>query len=105
MRSASWQIRIVVHLLILMETAFQVREINALNRGITPNTSLDLVLHCTRSNSVNFIQIWLNLGDAGYILARSYDLPPGSGPISFADTSESKSSKVCETNTSSLGRS
>ncbi|OWT41807.1 hypothetical protein C362_00168 [Cryptococcus neoformans Bt1] len=46
----------------------------------------DLVLHCTRSKSINFIQIWLNRGDAGYILTRSYDLPSGSGPISFADT-------------------
>lgn len=78
---------------------------NALNRSLIPNVSLDLVLHCSRSKTVSFIQIWLNRGDAGYILARSYDLPSGSGPISFADTSKSKSLEVCETNTLSLGRS
>ncbi|WVQ82354.1 hypothetical protein IAT38_004482 [Cryptococcus sp. DSM 104549] len=46
----------------------------------------DLVLHCARpKTSRRSIQIWLNRGEAGYVLARSYDLPGGSGPLSFAD--------------------
>ncbi len=46
----------------------------------------DLVLHCdTASNSKQSVQIWLNRGKAGYVFGRSYDLPKGSGPLSFAD--------------------
>lgn len=46
----------------------------------------DLVLHCERpQSSSRFIQIWINNGRQGYVLARSYDLPEGSGALSFAD--------------------
>lgn len=51
--------------------------------------TVDLVLHCqgARSNQRS-IQIWLNKGVNGYTLSKSYDLPKGSGPISFADMGE-----------------
>jgi hypothetical protein len=50
----------------------------------------DLVLHCRKPKStIHTIQIWLNRGAAGYKLAQTYDLPKGSGPLSFADMSES----------------
>lgn len=50
---------------------------------------VDLVLHCSDTRSTRqSIQIWLNRGSAGYVLARSYDLPKGSGPLSFADMGE-----------------
>jgi hypothetical protein len=50
----------------------------------------DLVLHCTRPRSSHHsIQIWTNRGPDGFALARSYDLPRGSGPLTFADMSES----------------
>ncbi|WVN88253.1 uncharacterized protein L203_103454 [Cryptococcus depauperatus CBS 7841] len=45
----------------------------------------DLVLHCSTLQSQDSLQIWLNRGEAGYILARSYTLPSGAGPLSFAD--------------------
>ncbi|KAK8864374.1 hypothetical protein IAR55_001622 [Kwoniella newhampshirensis] len=46
----------------------------------------DLVLHCARlKSSHRSIQIWLNRGEAGYVLARTYDLPRHSGMITFAD--------------------
>ncbi|WVW83885.1 hypothetical protein I302_105907 [Kwoniella bestiolae CBS 10118] len=46
----------------------------------------DLVLHCSKPKSTHHsIQIWLNRGPAGYVLSKSYDLPRGSGPLSFAD--------------------
>ena len=49
----------------------------------------DLVLHCERpQSSSRFIQIWINNGRQGYVLARSYDLPEGSGALSFADMGE-----------------
>jgi len=50
----------------------------------------DLVLHCAAARSAEqSIQIWLNRGEDGYELSRTYDLPHGSGPLSFADMSES----------------
>ncbi|KAK4688706.1 integrin alpha FG-GAP repeat containing protein 1, partial [Tremellales sp. Uapishka_1] len=46
----------------------------------------DLVLHCGEPRSTRkSVQIWLNRGPAGYILSKTYDLPRGSGPLSFAD--------------------
>ncbi|OCF36855.1 hypothetical protein I316_01452 [Kwoniella heveanensis BCC8398] len=46
----------------------------------------DLVLHCAEPKTTHHsIQIWLNRGQNGYVLSRSYDLPAGSGPLSFAD--------------------
>ncbi|WVR07022.1 hypothetical protein IAU60_004061 [Kwoniella sp. DSM 27419] len=46
----------------------------------------DLVLHCAEPKSKRHsIQIWRNGGTSGYELSRSYDLPRGSGPLSFAD--------------------
>ncbi|KAL7421858.1 hypothetical protein Q5752_003629 [Cryptotrichosporon argae] len=49
----------------------------------------DLVLHCQRSRqSSKSIQIWLNRGSAGFVLGRTYNLPSGSGPLSFADMNE-----------------
>ncbi|WRT66340.1 uncharacterized protein IL334_003295 [Kwoniella shivajii] len=46
----------------------------------------DLLLHCARPKSTHrSIQIWLNRGSTGYQLSKSYDLPKGSGPLSFAD--------------------
>ncbi|WWC89342.1 uncharacterized protein L201_004263 [Kwoniella dendrophila CBS 6074] len=46
----------------------------------------DLVLHCAKPKSTHHsIQIWLNRGKSGYQLSRSYDLPRGSGALSFAD--------------------
>ncbi|WWC70229.1 uncharacterized protein I206_104179 [Kwoniella pini CBS 10737] len=46
----------------------------------------DLVLHCAQSkSSLRSIQIWLNKGKSGFELSKSYDLPRGSGPLSFGD--------------------
>nr|XP_019007302.1 uncharacterized protein I203_00900 [Kwoniella mangroviensis CBS 8507]OCF70763.1 hypothetical protein I203_00900 [Kwoniella mangroviensis CBS 8507] len=46
----------------------------------------DLVLHCSKPKSNHHsIQIWLNRGSPGYVISKSYDLPRGSGPLSFAD--------------------
>ncbi|WWC61849.1 uncharacterized protein I303_104434 [Kwoniella dejecticola CBS 10117] len=46
----------------------------------------DLVLHCaTPKSTARSIQIWLNKGKSGFELSRSYDLPRGSGPVSFGD--------------------
>ncbi|ORY34008.1 hypothetical protein BCR39DRAFT_518106 [Naematelia encephala] len=46
----------------------------------------DLVLDCeTPHTTQRFIQIWLNRGSGGYELTRTYDLPRGSGALSFAD--------------------
>jgi integrin alpha FG-GAP repeat containing protein 1 len=52
----------------------------------------DLVLHCEGdSASMSRIQIWLNRGSEGYELSRTYELPRGSGPLTFADMSASHS--------------
>lgn len=49
----------------------------------------DLVLHCASPKSTRqYIQIWLNKGQDGYVLERTFDLPKGSGPLSFADMGE-----------------
>ena len=57
----------------------------------------DLVLHCSTARSAEqSIQIWLNRDESGYELSRTYDLPHGSGPLSFADMSESHSHVVNE---------
>jgi hypothetical protein len=59
----------------------------------------DLVLHCATARSAEqSIQIWLNRGEGGYELSRTYDLPHGSGPLSFADMSESSVRCVKEAN-------
>lgn len=44
------------------------------------------MLHCERAHGTQrSIQVWLNRGSSGFVLAKSYDLPRGSGPLSFAD--------------------
>ncbi|TYJ56963.1 hypothetical protein B9479_002242 [Cryptococcus floricola] len=66
----------------------------------------DLVLHCTRTTG-DSLQIWLNRADAGYVLSRNYNLPPGSGPITFADMNRDGSIDIvfatCSQTSSSTG--
>ncbi|GFZ43951.1 hypothetical protein JCM24511_01671 [Saitozyma sp. JCM 24511] len=68
----------------------------------------DLVLHCTRPRSSHHsIQIWTNRGPAGFALARSYDLPRGSGPLTFADMNRDGSLDIvfptCDRHSTSTG--
>lgn len=49
----------------------------------------DVVLHCARAKANhNAMQVWLNRGDQGYILSKTWELPLGSRSISYADMSE-----------------
>ncbi|WVQ99391.1 hypothetical protein IAU59_006524 [Kwoniella sp. CBS 9459] len=68
----------------------------------------DLVLHCAEPKTTHHsIQIWLNRGQNGYVLSRSYDLPAGSGPLSFADMNRDGSIDIvfptCESHSKSSG--
>ncbi|EIW70623.1 hypothetical protein TREMEDRAFT_28893 [Tremella mesenterica DSM 1558] len=68
----------------------------------------DIILHCTQPHtSHHSIQIWLNHGEAGFALARTYDLPKGSGPLSFADMNRDGSIDIifptCSGHSSSTG--
>lgn len=68
----------------------------------------DLVLHCERPRTTSqYIQVWLNKGLQGYVLSKSYDLPKGSGSLSFADMNRDGSIDIifptCARQSSSAG--
>lgn len=35
------------------------------------------------------LQLWLNKGEKGFEMSKTYDLPDGAGPLTFADMSKS----------------
>jgi hypothetical protein len=60
-----------------------------------PNHSADIFLHCQDPyTGEHTYQIWLNR-QGSFELARDGRFPAGSGPVTFADMSESRLTPLC----------